>query len=97
VVAAHGPLDERIVGEFRETLIPLSGADQGSLFLDLGGAHGLDAAAMLVICDAARLVHSRGARLGIVTRSPIVQRLISDSGIDPLVDVSGSLGEAMRR
>jgi len=97
VVAARGPLDERIAGELRATLIPLSGADGSTLVLDLGGAHGLDGAALLVICDAARLVHKRGARLGIVTRSPNVLRLLSDSGIDPLVDISPSLTEAMRR
>src|SRR4051812_33480578 len=82
VVFAHGPIDERIATNLRDTLMPLTTAGAGRLFLDLDGAHGLDAAAMHVIADAARVVQGQGSQLGIVTRSPIVLRLISDSGLD---------------
>lgn len=97
VLSALGPLDERVAGDLRATLIPLTDARGAPLFLDLTGAHGLDASAMLVIADAARLVERRGARLGIVTRSPAVLGLITESGLDGVVDVSATLGEAIGR
>jgi anti-anti-sigma factor len=97
VVSAHGPLDERVATSLRDTLIPLTGARDAPLFLDLEGAHGLDAAAMVVIGDAAQLVQRGGARLGIVTRSPIVLRMIRDSGFESMVDVTPTLAEALHR
>ena len=97
VVSAHGPLDERIAAEFRDTLMPLTVAEGAPLFLDLANAHGLDAAAMLVIADAAHLVRGRGEQLGIVTRSPLVLRLITESGLDDIVAIAPSLTEAIGR
>ena len=97
VVFAHGPLDERVAPSLRDTLIPLTAADGAPLFLDLDGAHGLDAAAMLVISNAARLVQGRGRRLGIVTRSPIVLRMLDEAGLERVVDVAPTLAKAIGR
>ena len=97
VVSARGPIDERVATSFRNTLVPFTGHDGTPLFLDLGAAHGLDAAAMGVIADAARLLGDRGSRLGIVTRSPIVLTLIKESGLDGMVDIAPTLAEAMAR
>jgi anti-anti-sigma factor len=97
VVFAHGLIDERISTSLREKLMPLTHPNGSPLFLDLEGAHGLDAAAMSVIADAAHVVRDNGAQLGIVTRSPIVLRLISDAGLDDVVAVSPSLSKAIAR
>lgn len=97
VVSANGPLDERIAAAFRDTLMPLTAAAGAPLLLDLANAHGLDAAAMLVIADAAHVVGRRGEQLGIVTRSPLVLRLISESGLDEIVKIATSLTEAIGR
>jgi anti-anti-sigma factor len=97
VVSARGPIDERVATSFRNALVPLTGAGAAPLFLDLGGAHGLDAAAMTVIVDAAHLLRDHGSRLGIVTRSPIVLSLIRECGIETVVDVAPTLAEAIAR
>ena len=97
VVSARGPLDERIAVVFRDTLIPLTAVDGAPLVLDLGEAHGFDAVALHVIADAAHILGRRGERLGIVTRSPLVRRLISESGLDEIVNIAPSLTEAVGR
>ena len=96
IVLAHGPLDERIVAQFRDTLLPIASSDGVPVVLDLGDAHGLDAATMLVIARAAELVYDRGDQLVVVTRSPSVLGLMSQSGLEPMVRVVPSLGEAIR-
>jgi anti-anti-sigma factor len=97
VVFAHGPIDERVATSLRDTLLPLTAQGDAPVFLDLEGAHGLDRAAMIVIGEAARIVHRGGHQLGIVTRSPIVLRLISDSGLQDVVSVTPTLAEAIAR
>lgn len=95
VVFARGPIDERVATDLREILMPLTASRGAPLLLDLEGAHGLDGAAMLVISDAAGIVQRRGSRLGIVTRSPIVLRMLAESGLDSVVDVTATLAEAV--
>lgn len=96
IVLAHGPLDERIARQFRDMLLPLASSDGRAVVLDLGDAHGLDAATMLVIARAAELVHNRGQQLVVVTRSPNVLGLMTESGVEGMVRVYPSLGEAIR-
>ncbi|HVU79172.1 MAG TPA: STAS domain-containing protein [Gaiellaceae bacterium] len=96
VVAAHGPLDERIAGELRDTLLPLT-AGGGNVVLDLADAHGLDARTLAIITCAAQLLRERDAELAIVTHSPFVRQLVSDAGIGALVVLHRSLAEAIRR
>ena len=96
IVLAHGPLDERIVTQFRDTLLPIASSDGVPVVLDLGDAHGLDATTMLVIARAAELVHDRGEQLLVVTRSPSVLGLLRQAGVSPLVRVFPTLAEAIR-
>jgi anti-anti-sigma factor len=96
IVSAHGSLDERIATEFRDTLLPVASADGGPVVLDLGDAHGLDDVTVQVIARAAELVHLRGRQLAVVTRNPSVRALINASGVDGMVCVFQSLGEAIR-
>jgi anti-anti-sigma factor len=96
IVLAHGPLDERIAAQFRDTLLPVASSDGVPVVLDLGAAHGLDAATMLVIARAAELVHDRGEQLIVVTRSPAVLSLLSQAGVETMVRVLPSLAEAIR-
>ena len=95
IVLAHGPLDERIVAKFRDTLLPIAASDGVPVVLDLGDAHGLDAPTMTVIARAAELVHDRGRRLIVVTRNPTVLGLIGQSGLEERVRVFPSLAEAI--
>jgi anti-anti-sigma factor len=96
IVSAHGLLDERIAGEFRDTLLPVASADGGAVVLDLGDAHGLDDVTVQVIARAAELVNHRGRQLALVTRNPSVLALIDAFGVNGLVRVFPSLGEAIR-
>ena len=95
VVSAHGPLDERVAGALRDALVPLAAADGVQVVLDLEDAHGVDEAVLAVIGRAAELIHHRGERIGIVTRSPFVTSLIIDSGFGDVVTIFSSLKEAI--
>jgi anti-anti-sigma factor len=94
IVSAHGPLDERVAGAFRDTLVPLAAADS-AILLDLGDAHGLDAAAFAVVARAAHLARRRGDSLRIVTQSPSVLRFVDESGIGDIVYLHATLKEAI--
>jgi anti-sigma B factor antagonist len=96
VVSVHGPLDGRAAGELRDALLPVAGADGTLVVVDLEGAHGLDDVVLAVIGRAAQVVADRGGRLGIVTRSPFVARLVTDSGLDEVVSLHTTLKEAIR-
>jgi anti-anti-sigma factor len=95
VVAAHGPLDERIGGELRDVLLPLATGD-GRLVLDLRDAHGVDAHALANIACAAQMLRHDGGRFVVVTQSPLVRKLVADAGLGDLVDLQPSLAEAIR-
>jgi anti-anti-sigma factor len=95
LVAAHGPLDERVAGELRDVLLPLT-AGHGNLVLDLADAHGLDARTLAIMTCAAQLLKERDAHLAVVTRSPFIRQLVHDAGIGDLVRLHRSLGEAIR-
>jgi len=88
VVAAHGPLDERVAGELRDLLIPIAAADGSSLTLDLDDAHGLDAEALAVVSTAAHLVSRRGERMTVVTHSDMTRDLIAQCGLGDIVDLT---------
>lgn len=96
VVSAHGPLDGRVAGTLRDTLVPLAAAED-VLVLDLGDAHGMDDAALGVVSRAAHLIRRRGDTLSIVTRSPFIHRLIVESGLGDIVVVVPSLKDAIRQ
>ena len=93
VVAAHGPLDDRIAGELRDLLIPIAAADGASVVLDLEDAHGLDAEALAVVSTAAHLVARRGDRMRVVTNSDLTQDLIARCGLGDIVDVTPTGGD----
>ena len=95
VVSAHGPLDERVAGSLRDALVPIAAADGTVVLLDLEDAHGIDDAALDVVGRAAHLVGRRGERLRLITRSPLVLRLVEESGLGDVVSVWPSLREAM--
>jgi anti-anti-sigma factor len=95
LVSAHGPLDERIAGTLRDTLLPLAAADGAQLVLDLVDAHGLDRIALDVIGRAAHTLAMRGSRLGLVTRSPIVLELVQESGLEEIVSIFPTLKDAV--
>ena len=95
VVAAHGPLDERVGGELRDVLLPLATGD-GRLVLDLTDAHGLDARALAIVACAAQMLTRDGGQFSLVTRSPLVRQLVADAGLGDLVALRPSLAEAIR-
>jgi anti-anti-sigma factor len=94
VVWAQGPLDERIAGVLRDTLVPLAGVD-GRLVLDLTDAYGVDDAAVEVARRAAHLCARRGGRMSLVTPSPRVAELFGDLTGRDLVHLHPSLREAL--
>jgi anti-anti-sigma factor len=95
VVAAHGPLDERVGGELRDVLLPLA-TGNGRLVFDLTDAHGVDARALAIVAAAAQMLKLSGGRFALVTRSPIVRQLVEEAGLGDLVELSPSLAEAIR-
>jgi anti-anti-sigma factor len=95
LVSAHGPLDERIAGTLRDTLLPLAAADGVLLVLDLSNAHGLDQVTVDVVARAARAAASHDTRLALVTRSPFVLDLVRHSGLDRILVVFPTLKEAV--
>jgi anti-anti-sigma factor len=94
VVAAHGPLDERVAGELRDVLFPLA-TGETLLVLDLVDAHGLDGRALAIIASAAQVLRNDGGRMIVVTRSPLVRALVDEAGIGDLVEIRPSLTEAI--
>ena len=95
VVSAHGPLDERVAGTLRDTLVPLAAADDSSIVLDLGDAHGFDDVTLAVVARAAHLIRRRGDSLRVITRSPFVRQLVDDCGLGEIVVVCPTLTEAL--
>ena len=93
VVSAHGPVDERIVSSFVEVLVGAT-VDGTPVVLDLADAHGLDDTARAVVEVAARLLAERDERLGVVAR-PLVAARLRESSLALLVDLHGSLREAI--
>ena len=97
VVSAHGPTDERVAGELRDVLIPISAADGATVVLDLEDAHGLDGETLRVVADAAHLIRMRGERMQIVTTSSFTTELVTESGLGDVVDIVDSLPTEARR
>jgi anti-anti-sigma factor len=95
VVSAHGPVDERLVRELRDALLPLAAADGSSVVLDLGNAHGIDDATLDVVARAAHLVRRRGERLCVVTHNRRVVESAGESGLAELVSFCDSVREAL--
>jgi anti-anti-sigma factor len=95
LVSAHGPLDERIAGTLRDTLLPLAAADGATLVLDLTDAHGFDQATVEVVARAAQAAARREKRLALVTRSPFVLDLVRESDLDRLLVVFPTLKDAV--
>lgn len=95
LVSAHGPLDERIAGTLRDTLLPLAAADGAPLVLDLADAHGLDRVTLDVVGRAAHATAMRGSRLSLVTRSPIVLELVRESGLEEIVSIFPTLKDVV--
>jgi anti-anti-sigma factor len=95
LVSAHGPLDERVAGTFRDALVPLAAADDTAILLDLGDAHGLDDVTFGIVAHAAHLARRRGESLRIVTQSPSLIRLVEETGLGDIVRMCGSLKEAI--
>lgn len=93
VVSAHGPIDGRIVTSFVDVLVGAT-TDADSVVLDLTDAHGLDDTALAVVEVAARLLAERDERLGVVAR-PLVAARLRESSLALLVDLHGSLREAI--
>lgn len=95
LVAAHGPLDERVAGELRDVLFPLAAGD-GRLVLDLADAHGVDARTLAIVACAGQMLRERGGALAVVTRSPYFRKRLDEAGVTDLVHLYASLAEAER-
>ena len=93
VVSAHGPIDARIVTSLVDVLVGAT-VGRGPVVLDLADAHGLDDTALAVVEVAARLLAERDERLGVVAR-PLVAARLRESSLALLVDLHGSLREAI--
>ena len=93
VVSAHGAMDARIAGAFRDTVIALSAADGLPLIVDLRDAHGIDDQTLAVLATAAHLIRRRGERLVVVTRNHAVAALVESSAVGGIVTLRSTLLE----
>ena len=97
VVAAHGPLDARIAGPLRDALVPAAAEDGTVVVLDLADVQAVDEDAFAAVAHAAHVASKRGTPLAIVTTSRAVVDLVAETGLDDIVTIHPSLGDAIRK
>jgi len=87
-----GELDTYTVGQFREALAELAGADR--LLIDLSGVPFLDSAGLGALIGGVRRAREAGGEVAICCARPAVARLLSTTGFDRVARIAETEEEA---
>ena len=97
VVAVRGEIDIFTATEFKERVVAAIDAGRGLVVVDLAGTTFIDSSSLGVLISAHRRLSGRDARLVIACDVPAVLNTFKITGLDSVLEVVASRGEALGR
>ncbi len=88
-----GELDAYTVGQFRESLAELAGADR--LLIDLSDVPFMDSAGLGALIGGIRRAREAGGDVAVACSRPTLTRLLHTTGFDRIVPVTDTVEEAV--
>jgi anti-sigma B factor antagonist len=87
-VRVRGELDMATTPRLRDVLAPLV-SDGADVFVDCGGLSYIDASALSLFVEQTKACRARGGRFVIGNPTPLLQRILQITGLDPVLDIEG--------
>ena len=98
VVAPHGRIDHRSAAELEAALLPLvtrAAAHRAALVLDFSGVDYISSVGLRVLMVAAKAMRARKAVIAVASLQPVVAEIFEISRFHHVVDVRGSVRDAI--
>ena len=95
VVAVHGEIDIFTAPEFKERITGAIDAGCDLVVVDLGGTTFIDSSSLGVLISAHRRLSGRDGRLVIACDVPAVLNTFKITGLDAVLEITGSRDEAL--
>lgn len=95
VISAAGEIDLTNAGSLRDGLLSALNAGALGLVVDLTAATFLDSAGVNALVRASRRASATGATLRLAVSAPPLLRVLNLVGVDQLIEVHPSVGEAV--
>jgi anti-sigma B factor antagonist len=87
VITLPAEIDIANAGQVREDLLSALNRGAATLVVDMGGTTFCDSAGVNALVRAFKRATANGTRMRLVVSAPVVQRVLSITGVDRLIDV----------